>query len=378
MFRTGNGWRAALAIGFSLAGAPAPAEHLVAVVATKGSPHQPHGDEVIAGAEAAIGRVNGMGGVLGQPLRLVAWSEDCTRERAQQIAEEVARLEPAVVIGHLCAGAALAAAPIYAKAGVLLIAPGVRHPGLTAAVATAQPGAAPLVLRLAGRDDRFAAETVRFIGVRHPGERVALVADRTKQAKALAAAIATELTRQKVPLALDERIESAERSYDAVAGRIRASGAGVVIVPAQPIELGAIAASLRRAGGEATIVGSEVLAVPSMTATARREGGRLVLMLPWTGTESFVAEPRSHGEPASVGQGLAVRLRAEAAVEVWAGAARGAGSADAAQVAAATRSATIHTVIGPIRFDAAGDAEIPSYVPHTWRDEAWQPLPPPS
>lgn len=374
MRRTGGGWRAALALGLSLAGLPAAAEHLVAVVATKGSPHQPHGGEVVAGAEAAIGRINAAGGVLGQPLRLVAWSEDCTRERAQQIAEEVSRLEPAVVVGHLCAGAALAAAPIYAKAGVLLIAPGVRHPGLTT---TAAPGVEPLVLRLAGRDDRSAAETVRFIGARHPGRGVALVADRTKQAKALAAAIAIELGRQKVPLTLDERIESAERSYDAVAARIQASGAGVVIVPAQPIELGAITAGLRRAGGEAVIVGSEVLAVPSVMATARREGRRLVLMLPWTGMESALVEAETAVRSAADRDRRAVGVRAEASIEAWAGAARIAASSEAAKVSAAARAEAVPTVVGPIRFDAAGDAIVPSYVPHSWRDDAWRPLTPP-
>lgn len=331
----------------------------MAAVATRGSPHQPFGAEVIVGVEAAAARVNAAGGVGGEPVRVVAWSEDCTRGRARHIAEEVVRLKPALVIGHLCAGAALTAAPIYARAGIPVIVPGVRHPGLTAAAT-----GGPLVFRLAGRDDRFAADTVRFIAVARPGAAVAIVADRTQQGRGLAAGVAAELARQKVLLAHDERIESGEKSYAAIAARIRASGAGVVVMPAQPVELGVVVAGLRAAGVEATLVGSEILAVPAIEATARREAGRLVLMLPWTGLE-----PTSTG-PAG-GNATAVRARSEAALQVWAAAAAQAGTSEATAVAAALRSATFATAVGNLTFDAQGDAVVPSYVPHSWRDGGW-------
>ncbi|MBS0243899.1 MAG: ABC transporter substrate-binding protein, partial [Proteobacteria bacterium] len=108
------------------------AEQVIAVVATKDSPYQPHGDSVVPGVVTVAERLNGAGGVLGQALRVVPWVEDCTRNRAGALAAEIAELKPRLVIGHLCAGAALAAAPIYARAGILAIVPGVRYPGLAA------------------------------------------------------------------------------------------------------------------------------------------------------------------------------------------------------------------------------------------------------
>ncbi|MGE0702096.1 MAG: hypothetical protein AB7O57_23575, partial [Hyphomicrobiaceae bacterium] len=66
--------------------------------------------------------------------------------------------------------------------------------------------------------------------------------------------------------------------------------------------------------------------------------------------------------------------RAEAAVEIWADAARRAGTVTAASVAAAARITAAPTVAGPIRFDEAGDAIVPSYLPHTWHDGAWRPI----
>lgn len=360
------------AMVFGVFSAPVAAEHLIAAVATKGSPHQPHGAEVVAGADAAVERLNAQGGVLGERIRVVAWSEDCTRQRAAQIAEEVARLKPAVVIGHVCAGAALAAAPIYANAGILLIAPGVRHPKLTATAASSR-----LLLRLAGRDDRFASETSQFIATRYPGAGVAMLADRTRQAGSLASALSIELARRGVVLSYEERIESSQKSYDAVAGRIRASGAGVVVMPAQPIELGVLAASLRQTGLDIPLVGSEILAVPSISPLARQEGDRLVLMLPWTGLEGGGSPEAAASEvfPDADKARWGARVRAEAAVEIWAAAARRAASSEPRKVAEAARAEAALTVVGAVRFDEAGDALVPSYIPHTWRDGAWRPLP---
>lgn len=356
--------------GDAWATTPASGEIQVAVVATRGSPHQPYGGEVISGAEAVAARLNAAGGVLGQPVRIVGWSEDCTRVRALQIAEEVVRLKPALVIGHLCAGAALAAVPLYAKAGIPVIVPGVRHPALNRS-----PSGHPLIFRLAGRDDRFAAETVRFINQQHPGEKVAIVADRTQQGSGLGASVAAELVRQKAPPVHYERLESGEKSYAGVAARIKASGASVVVMPAQPVELGVVVAGLRQAGVTATLVGSEILAVPAIEATARQEGARLVLMLPWTGLERGLSNPdesEAEGGHFASHARLAARARAEAALQVWAGAVSRAGTIEASQVAAALRSAPTETSVGPLGFDADGDAHVPSYLAHVWREGGWR------
>jgi branched-chain amino acid transport system substrate-binding protein len=116
--------------------------------------------------------------------------------------------------------------------------------------------------------------------------------------------------------------------------------------------------------------------VPSVAPTAQQEGGRLVLMLPWTGGEARAVEATAaaaeHAD--SERERRAARLRAEAAVEVWADAARRAASAEPDKVAEAARAGAASTVVGPIRFDEVGDARVPSYVPHIWRDGAWRPL----
>jgi branched-chain amino acid transport system substrate-binding protein len=346
------------------------AEHLIAVVVTEGSAHRPNGGEILSGARAAADQINRDGGVLGQPIRIARWVEDCTRERAVQVAEEIVPLKPDVVIGHLCPRAAMGAAGIYAKAGILFIAPGVRHPGLT------EGAAGRPVLRLAGRDDRFAVDATRFIKSHYGGKSVAVIADRTRQGRGLADGVAAELRRQHVAVVLDERIESGRRSYDPVARRVRASGAGVVVMPAQPIELGVLIKELRRIGVQAPVVGSEILAVPAMEAVAREEGRRLVVLLPWTGVEEHTRSGGASPDDgtASDAQREAVRRRGEAAVQAWAAAAKRAGATTASAIVAAAQAVATPTAIGPLRFDAAGDAMVPSYVPSVWLNGSWQPF----
>ncbi len=154
-------------------------------------------------------------------------------------------------------------------------------------------------------------------------------------------------------------------------------------MPAQPIELAVLVDGLRSLGVTAPIVGSDILAVPDIERLARREGSRLVLMLPWSGLEA--ANPnaaRESQQPAlAAGDAVtdqhsarAVGMRAVAALQVWAHAIRRVSSSEPERVAEALRREAVSTVAGSIAFDAAGDARVPSYVPHTWHAGRWQPL----
>jgi branched-chain amino acid transport system substrate-binding protein len=366
---SGRGLRILVAASPLLA-APAPplaAEHIVAVVSTVGSPHQPAGDRVARGAEAAARTINASGGVLGAQIRLRMVSEDCTHSRAEQVAGDLTERRPAVVIGHLCPSAALAAAAVYGRSGILFIATGARDPRLTSG------GAGSLTFRLAGRDDRLAAQTAAFAVSRTNGKGVAIVADRTLQARTFADALGRQLRDRGAVIVASELIESGEKSYADVARRIRESGAGVVVLPGQPIEARILAADLRGAGVTSALIGTDVLAVPDIEPLARSEGGDLVLMLPWHGLEHRSGAPsRPRTLPAlGVSSGEAVAIRAEAALQAWAGAVRLAGTAAAPQVADALRRATFPTAAGPVAFDAAGDARVPAYVAYAWGGTGW-------
>jgi branched-chain amino acid transport system substrate-binding protein len=67
-----------------------------------------------------------------------------------------------------------------------------------------------------------------------------------------------------------------------------------------------------------------------------------------------------------------IALQAYAAVEAWSQAVGDQRTNDNAKVASALSSKEFETVIGRVRFNERGDATIPSYALHVWRNGAWQ------
>ncbi|MGH2536573.1 MAG: ABC transporter substrate-binding protein [Candidatus Promineifilaceae bacterium] len=87
--------------------------------------HRPVGYDVLYSARLAVLEINQSGGVGDYLVQVVALDDSAAPELARQAAESLA-LDPAVVavIGHWRADTTRAAAPVYAKAGLPLVAAG--------------------------------------------------------------------------------------------------------------------------------------------------------------------------------------------------------------------------------------------------------------
>lgn len=341
------------------------------IVATRDASHLPDGLDVAAGARAAIELINSRGGLLGRRVTLDERYDDCSAATAEGIARSIAALEPphrpAAVIGHACSNAAIAAAPIYAAARLAVIIPAARHPRIT------EQRPAPLIFRLAPREDRLADDLAAVIRNRFPGHRAAIVHDRSAQAVRLVDAIEAALARDGIRLTLREAYTHGEKSYDALVARLERSEASVVIIPAQPIEAGIIARRLsERLPGARLIVGDAV-AVPGIEGLIAILGTRLWVMLPWTerppaiGPSSRSPATRPVEPPARSG----VWIATHAAIEAWANAVTKAATFDTPAVVRALETEQAPTIAGSIRFDTRGDADRPSFVPWNWQDGRW-------
>ena len=367
---------ASAALGLALAllpagmGAACAADDIVvAAVATNPGPQQPDGGDVTGAVEAALAEISRKSGLLGRPLRLITYAEDCSPASAEAIAGKIVARGAALVVGHLCSAAAIAAAPVYARHGIMMITPGARAPRLT------EPRAGPGVFRLAGRDDRFGAETATLIATRFAARRVAIVNDLSVQARTLADAVDRELRARSVTPVLRATYIAGEREYNAVVDKLVAAEADIIVVPAQPVEARIIVDGLRARHVAAILIGSEILAVPEMEAAARRLGDALIVMLPGgplgSGPDDGIAPGANDRRvtPAAFQTTSAVSRRSRAAIEAWAYAVARAGSLDVAAIARVLETESAPTAAGRIRFDVRGDAVLPSFTPHTWRDE---------
>jgi branched-chain amino acid transport system substrate-binding protein len=173
------------------------------------------GDQMRVGANMAVADINASGGVLGQPLTLAIGDDLCDRKQADAVANQMAGRKVAVVIGHLCSGASIAAATVYAESGIIEISPAATNPQFT------DNRAGPGIFRLAGRDDRQGPAVAAFIAARFKDKRIAVVHDEGSYGKTLSDDVEKALGAAGLKPILSDTYESGGRDYTALVSRPR-------------------------------------------------------------------------------------------------------------------------------------------------------------
>ncbi|GGK23756.1 branched-chain amino acid ABC transporter substrate-binding protein [Salinarimonas ramus] len=383
---------APLAAAALLALAPAGAEAQVriAVVGPQTGPLAAFGAMMETGAALAAEAINARGGIAGEPLEILVRDDIGDPARARTVAGALVADEPELlgVIGHLTAGPSLEAAPLYADAGIPMITPAVTEPRLTEEPAWN-------VLRLAPSDQVQGALAAQAVAQAAPAARVAIVHDKTGFGKGAADVFRATLEEAGIVDVLYEGLDAGEPSYRGLAARVAAAEPDFVYLGGLAPEAALLLRDLRAAGSRARLVGTDALASPVfanldadvaggtwMTAApaaldnpaATTIAGVILSQATATGES---AESTAAPSPASVLPILAaedvietlhpVALRAYAAVEALADAASAIGTTDGEAIAARLREAPVDTALGPVRFDAAGEVEMPLMAVHEWR-----------
>jgi len=308
-----------------------------------------------AGVEAVARDINSKGGLLGRRLRVVHENDQCEAEAAAVIAQRGIAERVDVVIGHTCSSGAIKAAALYAGAGKIMIATGPRHPRLTSPVAPSG------IFRLAGRDDRQDESIPMLIAATFPASRVAIVHDRSLQGRGMAEEIRRSMIAAQVPPTLVASYRSGTKDYAALVAELSTAKVDLAVFVGQPFEASMILDQAVQAGLRiATAIGADVLAAETPPARLLAAVDTFLVMLPWPGKGRVTTKESTE------------QLLAGAALEVWAAAVAEAGSLDGDRVGAALRGPARTTRAGALRFDLKGDAVVPSYVPHAWRDGGWQ------
>ena len=294
-------------------------------------------------------------GLDGRAIRISDVDDGCDAQRAEGAARVIVAERPDLVVGHPCPAAAIAAAKVYAAAGVLFIALGVRHPDLT------DKRAGPTIFRLAGRDDRqgqAAAETLLALAPRGP---TAIVPDRTAYARGLTAAIVAEFASRKLPPPVIVPIVAGRRDYDLELRKLATSPPQGIFFAGYPSEAAVVLRGLRKVGLATVLVASDANATDEFAATVAT--GNLVV----TPVKVMVPAPGSGGYDAAELREAAVR-----AVTAWL-AAMDMGLANDVPA----RLAMPVTLGAPsrVQFDSRGDSLVASFaavplIAGQWRGSA--------
>jgi branched-chain amino acid transport system substrate-binding protein len=352
-----------LAAVLVLAVVPARADILVGVAGPLSGELGPLGQQMQTGASEAIAAINATGGVDGQMLKLEAIHDGCDAKKADAAANQLAADGAALVAGHLCLKASIAGAAVYAADRVVQISPGTTFGKFT----DARPG--PGIFRLAGRDDSEGAFAGAMLADRFRDRKIAIVDDRSAYGTTLAEAVLAALTAAGGTAAVRDSYDAGGKDYSPLVSRLEDSAIDAVFIADSAPEIAIIAREIReiRERGLATVIvsGDALLDQAYGAKAGDAADGTLV---------AYPADPRHAPAAAPVVAALAERkieaggyvLPAYAAVQVWAAAAKAAGSTDFDKVVAALQGGQFATVIGNVTFDEKGDLRAPAYQWYVW------------
>jgi branched-chain amino acid transport system substrate-binding protein len=354
-----------LALAIALAAAAAArADILIAVagpmsVTTMTGQYATFGEQLIRGTEMAVRDVNERGGIEGQKLRLLIADDGCDPKLAVDVANELAKQGVVFVAGHYCSGASIPASRVYHGKSVLMITPSSTNPHLT------EQGFAN-VFRVNGRDDVQAAFAADYVLDNGLAERIAVVHDQTTFGKSISDEFRRRLNERGVREAMYEPISQGDKDFGVLAARMRDAGIQLVYFGGYHIEAGLLARQLsERNPGARMMVTSAVITGEYWDLAG--PGGEGTLM-------TFAPDPRERPEAAEVVKKFEAvgyspeghTLYAYTAIQVFAEAARKAGSTKLEALVTALREGTYETVLGPLTFDSRGDVVGYTYCIYEW------------
>ena len=122
---------AALGLASAALLSTAHAQVKIAMVIPATGPVTQYGDMIKEGVNTAVEQANAAGGINGKKIELVTVDDACEPKQGPVAANRVINDKIHYVVGPVCSGAAIAAAPIYNNEGVVVVTPSATSPALT-------------------------------------------------------------------------------------------------------------------------------------------------------------------------------------------------------------------------------------------------------
>jgi branched-chain amino acid transport system substrate-binding protein len=351
-----------------LAAETARADILIATAAPMTGRLAWYGEQWQRGTQLAVDDLNAAGGLLGQRVELTFGDDNCDPAQAVALARSLAARRVAAVIGHTCSEAAIAAAPVYEAARVVMIAPTASNPTLT-------DSGWRHVFRTFGRDDLQGRIAAEYLVREHAADRIAIVFTQGTYSRGLAAETKRRLNELGVKEVAFIEVNAASADWAAVVEQLGKEGIEVIYAPMHGPDAGLLIRSAADLGRTFVVVGGDAISPEDFWLITREAGeGTRFTYGPDPRTfpqaKDVIERFRRTGyEPASN------TLYIYAAVQVWAQAVAQAGTLELEAVMRVLHEAEFDTVLGRIGFDEKGDVEgFEPFVWYIWRGGKYVPL----
>lgn len=324
------------------------------------------GSQFKAGVLAAI-ELETDGVLLGRNISISEYDDRCRPNIAESIAEEIASVGPALVIGHSCSSATLAALPIYDASHLLQITPASTAPEIT------EQGI-NTVFRMLGRDDQQGELAANYILEHFPDARIGILRFPSQYSQAATTVAIEQLQARGGNIVHTASANGSATSYLQQVKDMMAAQVDVVYAVGGVLDIGVFArqASMVQAGFH--LVSADSLISAAFPAIAGSGAEEVMFTFPaeahslidHTTFATIENAINHHGNVEARGYALL----SYAAIQVWIHGVKRAGSFDTSDVADAIRSGPIPTILGDVTFNEKGDitTATPNFLWHVWRN----------
>ena len=320
------------------------------------------------GVTAALSTLPG-GKLLDRPVALKLHDDSCDASIAEAVARQIVENPPAVVIGHSCSGATIAAAPLYAESGVLQITPASTNPKVT------EMGI-ETIFRMIGRDDFQGKLAAERIAERHAGQRIGVLHFPGSYSAGLSRTAVATLAELGITPVIVLEARAKEASYaDKIAEMVR-NNVEVLYLVGGALDCGIFLRQARQMKVDFAVVSSDTLISEVFLKTAGDAAEGVPFTFPPEAVDLSTADKAVDVIRAMGYEPVGYTLLAYAATQVWMEGVRRAQSFDSADVAGVLHREPMQTILGVVSFDEKGDIVTP-YAPfawHVWKDGRRVPL----
>lgn len=337
-----------LAGGTLLSQAHAEAIKVAMVIPTTG-PLTQYGDMVKEGVNTAVEQINAAGGINGQKIEITTVDDACEPKQGPVAANRVVNAKIGYMIGPVCSGAAIAAAPIYDNEGVVVVTPSATSPALT------EGKNYRYIFRTIGRDDQQGPSAAKFILEKAKPSKVAVLHDKQSYGQGIASSVRDTLQKGGMSVALFEGINAGESDYSAIITKLKSAGVDFVYYGGYHPEMGLLLRQAAEQGLKVRMMGPEGVGNPEVNAIAGPAVEGMLVTLP----ADFSSNPQNAAivkafQDKKRNPSGAFQLTAYAATQAIAESIKAVGN-DPKKVADHLHKATINTVIGPVSWNQQGD-----------------------
>lgn len=249
------------------------------------------GNDLLNGVQWAVKEVNDAGGINGRNVQLITEDGRCTGAEAASAAQKLVNVNRATaIIGGLCSGETLAAAPIAEAGKVVLLSPASSSPDVT--------NAGDFVFRNYPSDALKTAAMAAYFKKEGYG-KVAIISENTDFSQAFRAALKEKIGEEAV--VFDEVVEPGTKDFRTLFTRLKDEDFDVFFVnPNGDAVLGVMVQQFRAAGFTQPAISHDVaesLAIADIAGSAA-EGLRLInVPSSGEGSEFETAYRAAYGAP---------------------------------------------------------------------------------